>query len=230
MVLQPRNRIRFFESLFTDAHDVYIVHWQVLRLMPELADIEWFHVIGDECHALQNRKSKQTLAAKKLKAYYKTGLSGTPAYDKPDDLWNILNWLYPKFWSSFWRYYNEHVLFVESNGYRVIVGVHNVEKLQQEMSGFYLRRRKQDVLLDLPDKYYTEIQVPLDPKQKRAYDTMKRDMLAWVGENENEPIAAPVVIAQLTRMQQFSDAFGELEQFNYRKREVLTAELTSIPD
>jgi SNF2 family DNA or RNA helicase len=224
MVLQPRNRIRFFESLFTDAHDVYIVHWQVLRLMPELADIEWFHVIGDECHALQNRKSKQTLAAKKLKAYYKTGLSGTPAYDKPDDLWSILNWLYPKFWSSFWRYYNEHVLFVESNGYRVIVGVHNVEKLQQEMSGFYLRRRKQDVLLDLPDKYYTEIQVTLDPKQKRAYDTMKRDMLAWVGENENEPIAAPVVIAQLTRMQQFSDAFGELEQFNYRKREVLTAE------
>jgi len=216
--LNPRNRRDFLLSLFSDSHDVYVVHWQVLRLMPELAEIEWFHIIGDECHALQNRKSKQTLAAKKIRTYYKTGLSGTPAYDKPDDLWSILNWLYPKYYTSFWRYFNEHVLFVENNGYRVVVGVNNVEKLQEEMRGFYIRRRKQEVLLDLPDKYYTEVVVDLDPKQKRAYQQMKKDMLSWVGEHEDEPVVAPAVIAQLTRMQQFSDAYGELEHFTYREK------------
>lgn len=224
--LNPRNRKDFLLSLFTDSHDVYILHWQVLRLVPELAEIEWFHVIGDECHALQNRKSKQTLAAKKLKTYYKTGLSGTPAYDKPDDLWSILNWLYPKYWTSFWRYYNDHVMFVESNGYRVVVGVNNVEKLQKEMAGFYIRRRKQDVLLDLPDKYYSEHIVELDPKQKRAYQQMKKDMISWVGEHEDEPVAAPAVIAQLTRLQQFSDAYGELEHFTYREKTKHDAFLT----
>lgn len=216
--LNPRNRKDFLLSLFTDSHDVYVLHWQCLRLMPELAEIEWFHIIGDECHSLQNRKAKQTLAAKQLKTYYKTGLSGTPAYDKPDDLWSILNWLYPKFWSSFWRYYNDHVMYVESNGYRVVVGVNNVEKLQAEMRGFYIRRRKQEVLLDLPDKYYTEVSVELDPKQKRAYQQMKKDMLSWVGEHEDEPVAAPAVIAQLTRLQQFSDAYGELEHYTYREK------------
>lgn len=218
IALNPKNRKDFLQSLFSDSHDVYIIHWQVLRLLPELAEIEFFHIIADECHALQNRKAKQTLAAKAIKAHYKTGLSGTPAFDKPDDLWSILNWLYPKYWSSFWRYYNEHVLFVENSGYRVVVGVNNVEKLQEEMRGFYVRRRKQDVLLDLPSKYYSERLVELDPKQKRAYQTMKKDMLAWVGEHEDEPVAAPAVIAQLTRLQQFSDAYGELEHYTYRKK------------
>lgn len=220
--INPRNRLKFMEALFHDQADVYIVHWQAVRLMPELAEIEWFHIIGDEVHSLQNRKSKQTLATKKIKAIYKTGLSGTPAYDKPDDLWSILNWLYPKYWSSFWRYYDDHIKWIEQDGYRVIVGVNNVEKLQQEMSGFYVRRRKQDVLLDLPEKYYTEITVELDPKQKRAYQQMKKDMLAWIGEHENEPVVAPVVIAQLTRLQQFSDAFGELERFTLREKIMLT--------
>lgn len=216
--LNPRNRKVFLEALGHETHDVYIVHWQALRLMPELAEVEWFHVIGDEIHGAQNRKTKQTLALKKLKTYYKTGLSGTPAYDKPDDLWSILNWLYPKYWTSFWRYYDEHVLYVENGGYRVVVGVNNVEKLQKEMNGFYLRRRKQDVLLDLPDKIYSERVVELDPKQKRAYQQMKKDMLAWVGEHEDEPVVAPVVVAQLTRMQQFSDAYGELEHYTFREK------------
>lgn len=209
--INPKKRNEFMFKLFNDEADVYIVHWQVLRLLPELQEINWFHIIADECHALQNRKAKQSVALKTLKTWYKTGLSGTPAYDKPDDLWSVLNWLYPKHWSSFWRYFNEHVLFVEYNGYRTVIGVNNEEKLQREMAGFYLRRRKEKVLEDLPDKYYSERIVDLHPQQRRAYEQMKKDMLAWVGEHENEPVAAPVIIAQLTRLQQFSDAYGELE-------------------
>lgn len=210
IAIDPKKRQEFILSLLSDEHDVYLLHWQALRLMPELLGVSWFHVIADECHALQNRKTKQTLALKKIKTQYKTGLSGTPAFDKPDDLWSILNWLYPKYWSSFWRYYDEHVLSIEANGYKVVIGVKDVEKLQREMAGFYIRRKKEDVLLDLPEKYYSTIVVELDPKQKRAYQQMKKDMLAWVGEQENEPVVAPVIIAQLTRLQQFSDAYGEL--------------------
>lgn len=215
VVINPKKRNDFMFALFNDDADVFIVHWQALRLLPELEEIQWLHIIADEAHCLQNRKSKQTLALKKLDTFYKTALSGTPAFDKPDDLWSILNWLYPKYWSSFWRYYSEHVLFVEYNGYRTVVGVNNVEKLQKEMAGFYIRRKKEDVLLDLPEKYYSQRYVELHPKQKRAYDQMKKDMLAWVGEHEDEPISAPVVIAQLTRLQQFSDAYGEIEKFQY---------------
>lgn len=216
--INPKNRHWFREALFNDDADVFIIHWQVLRLMPELIEIEWFHIIADEVHACQNRKSKQTLAIKKLKTAYKTGLSGTPAYDKPDDLWSILNWLYPKYWSSYWRYFDEHIKYIQQDGFRVVVGVNNVEKLQQEMSGFYIRRRKQDVLVDLPEKYYTQIFVDLDPKQQRAYQQMKKNMLAWIGEHENEPVVAPIIVSQLLRLQQFASCYGELEHYLVRKR------------
>lgn len=211
--IDNRNREPFLQSIKREDADVYICHWQSLRLIvDEISRVNWFHVIADECHALQDRKSQQSKALKKLKTVYKTGLSGTPAFDKPDDLWSILNWLYPEHWSSYWKYYNNHILFTDYNGYRQIVGVANSRALQAEMAGFYIRRRKDEVMLDLPDKYNTRVEVDLHPKQKRAYESMRKDMLAWVGEMEDEPVPAPVVIAQLLRLQQFSDAFGQIDR------------------
>lgn len=209
MAINNKDRHPFIQALLDETHDVYIIHWPVVRLVQELQLVNWFHVIADECHGLQNRKAQQTKAVKRMKSWYKTGLSGTPAYDKPDDLWSILNWLYPKYWSSYWRYFDNHILWTDYSGYRQIVGIKNAEVLQQEMSGFYIRRKKSDVLLDLPEKYYTEIYVELDPKQKRAYEQMRKDMLSWIGDHEHEPLVAPVVIAQLIRLQQFACAYVE---------------------
>lgn len=210
IAIDNKDRSKFLKSLEAGDNDVYIVHWQGIRLMPELADHKWFHIIGDEIHAIQNRKTQQTKALKLIPTIFKTGLSGTPAYDKPDDLWSILHWLYPKYWTSYWKYYEKHVLYVDNNGYRVTVGVNNEKELQAEMATFYMRRRKQEVMPDLPEKYYSERIVDLHPKQRRAYEQMRKDMLTWVGEHEDEAVAAPVVIAQLTRLQQFSDAYGQI--------------------
>lgn len=211
VTINNKDRKPFIDAVLAGDGDVFICHWPALRLMPELEKRRWFHIIGDEIHAIQNRKSLQTRALKKITADNKTGLSGTPAFDKPDDLWSILNWLYPKFWSSYWSYYNKYLLVTSFNGYRQIVGIAHVDELQRLMSGFYLRRRKEEVLPDLPDKYYTTIEVDLSPAQERAYESMRKQMLAWVGEHEREPIVAPVVIAQLTRLQQFASAFAKID-------------------
>lgn len=208
--INNKDRKHFIEELTDDNYDVFICHWPILRRIPELTEVQWFHVIADEAHAMQNRKSKQTLAIKQIPAGYKSALTGTPAFDKPDDLWSILNWLYPKFWSSYWNYYNEHIIFSNYNGYKTVIGVNNPEKLQRQMQHFYVRRLKDDVLDDLPEKYYTEREVELHPQQARAYKSMKETMLAWIGNHEQEPVVAPIVIAQLTRLQQFAVAFAEV--------------------
>lgn len=218
--INNKDRSYFVDELAGDAYDVFICHWPALRLMPELTEVKWFHVIADEAHAIQNRKSKQSIALKEIPAGYKSALTGTPAFDKPDDLWSILNWLYPKYWSSYWKYYNDHIMFDNFNGYKTIVGVNNPERLQQEMEAFYIRRKKEDVLFDLPEKYYTQIDVELHPQQRRAYNSMKNDMLAWIGQQEHLPVVAPVVIAQLTRLQQFACAFAEWD--NDREKMMLS--------
>jgi SNF2 family DNA or RNA helicase len=210
IAINPRNRTPFETAVELGTHDVYIMHWDVVRIMPVLAQRKWFHVVGDEIHRIQNRQAKVSVAVKEIEATFKTGLSGTPAFDKPDDLWSVLNWLYPTYWTSYWKYFNHHVLWVDYNGYKTIIGVANEQELHDKMRGFYIRRKKEEVLTDLPDVYYTEKLVELTPKQRRAYNQMRDSMLSWVGENEDKPVAAPQVVAQLTRLQQFAAAHGEV--------------------
>lgn len=223
--IDNKNRRPFMESMdntfknaFGIGYDVFVMHYAAVRLEPDLGRYPWFHVISDEVHALQDRKSAQTKAVKKIQAFYKTGLSGTPVFNKPDDLWSILNWLYPKYWTSYWNYFKRYIKWVEYDGYRTIIGVNNEEELQKIMAGFFSRVKKRDVIPDLPDKYYSTIKTKMHPKQEKAYKQMKKDMLAWVGKHENEPVNAPVVLAQLTRLQQFASAYAEIVREVKRKK------------
>lgn len=229
MVINPKDRATFVQSFLKGKHDVYVCHWESLRLMPELRRIQWFHVIADEAHRAKNRKAQQTVALKKIPTANKLAMSGTLADNRPDDFWSILNWLYPRTFSSYWRFYNHHVIEVMHNEgwcqacdkqhkrtFKEVIGCAFEDELQQEIKPFYVRRLKEDVLKDLPEKYYTKIEVDLTPQQHRAYEEMRRHMLAWVGEHENEPLAAPVVIAQLTRLQQFACAYGKMESVRLR--------------
>lgn len=216
-VINNKNRKPFMADMkesFTSGsgYDVFIMHYPAIRLEKDVAKYPWFHVVCDEVHALQDRKSSQSKGVKLIPAFYKTGLSGTPVFNKPDDLWSILNWLYPKYWKSYWGYFKRYIKWVEYDGYRTVVGVNNEEELQEQIANFYSRIKKEEVLKDLPDKYYSTVRVQLHPLQSKAYKQMKKDMLAWVGQHEDEPVNAPVVLAQLTRMQQFASAYAEVEK------------------
>jgi len=193
---------------------VLIVNWEALARIPRLSVIEWDYVIADEAHYAKNRKVKRTKALKMLRAKHKRALTGTPLVNKPDELWSLLNWLYPDAYRSYWRFFERYVSYEIKYpyGYKEIRGVKNVETLRKEISAFTIRRLKKDVLPQLPDKYYTTLRVDLSPQQRRAYDAMKEDSLAWLEqEPQDQPLPAPTVLAQLTRLRQFASAYCTIE-------------------
>jgi len=237
-VINPKMRGKFIRELDSRYH-YYIIHWEGVRLVEELQKRSWWHIVADEAHRMKNRKAQQTWALKKLHTNYKTALSGTPADNAPQDLWSLLNWLYPKRWTSYWSYERKHVKYQwhqaasQANGFKCpvpncedfhkssfkkMVGVDYVDELHAEIAPYYMRRLKAEVISELPEKYYTQIEVDLAPKQRRIYDEMRHDMLAWIGEHEHEPIAAPIVVAQLVRLKQFALAYAELEEVQVRDR------------
>src|SRR5687767_4107956 len=240
VALDPKKRDEFAYAAKKGKGDVFICHWNSLRLIPDLKKIWWFHVIGDEIHRIKNKSAQQTMALKALHTSHKLGLSGTPADNAPQDLWSILNWLYPKTFSSHKKFVDRHVLWrqhttggdctaIEESGatcgkyhpraYREILGCAEVEELHRAIGSFYVRRLKEDVLKDLPEKYFTPIPVELHPQQRRAYDQMAKNMLAWIGEHEDEPVAAPVFISALVRLQQFACAYARVEYKLKRKKD-----------
>jgi superfamily II DNA or RNA helicase len=225
--INPKKR----ELLFKEEADVYIIHPEGLRLMEsELVTKQWLHFIFDEVHRIKNRKAKTSKAAVNVGkvAIYRTGATGTPVENMPAEMWHILKWLYPdaktrqaaglSHWTksllnSYWRFYERFVDYdVEPNyGYHTIKGTKNEQELRDLFGPLYVRRFKKDVQKDLPPVIRQEYKVDLYPKQRKAYDDMKKELLAWVGENEDQPIIAPVVIAQLVRLQQFTLGYGEIK-------------------
>jgi len=217
VAVDPKQRDKTWAYWCAIAGDVYLVHWQALRLMPQLHEGIWLHVIADEVHYAKNRKAQQTRALKAIKnVAIKTAMSGTPVINRPDELWSILNWLWPKRYTSYWKFFNRYVmtnnLYVRGRTVRQVIGPQNLDQLHTEIKPFFVRRRKEDVLPDLPEKYYTPHHVDLLPVQRRAYDLMRKEMIAWIGSQEEEVLPAPVVIAQLTRLQQFAVAFAEYDE------------------
>jgi len=200
--INPKDR-EAFKLALKQNYQIYLIHWDALRLVQEaLARTEWFNVIGDEIHRAKNRKSQMTRALKMMRPEHKFGASGTPADSKPHDLWSILHWLRPREYTSYWRFYKEHVEYETTpQGYHKIKGVKNVDKLLRDIKPFYLRRRKEEVLKDLPEKYYTTMWVDLTPQQRKAYDEMKKRMTTEL-EESGERVSTTAVIAQIIRLKQ----------------------------
>jgi SNF2 family DNA or RNA helicase len=229
-IIDPKNRNKSWNQFIKGEPGLFFCHWDVLRLLikePEFLKQPWAHVIADECHRAQNRKSQQTRALKKLKVGAKTGLSGTPITGYAEKYWSILNWMYPKDFTSYWRFFEEYVDYIELVGpngpYKKILGNKNTKELVALVAPYYVRHLKkeqccehhpQGVMPWLPDKYWSEEIVELGPQQRRAYDEMNKNMLAWVGANEDKPIITNMAIAQLMRLQQFAVGYADVDQFN----------------
>ena len=224
------SRQYFLDSLMMKSHHVYVMHWAAVNYMVEEFNkkkIIFSAVIADEVHVISNRLSKTKTELSKIKTYSKLGLSGTPCGDKPWQLWSILNWLDPVRYDSWWRFikryveeeYEEKERIRKSNGepytdkYRVFKTPKNLEGLHASIRPFYVRHLKTEqcclhhpngVMEWLPEKVYEELHVELSPKQKKIYDEMEANMVAWLGELEETPLIAPIVIAQLIRLSQMT--------------------------
>lgn len=222
-VIDRKNRDKFVEDIRKRRGDVFLMHWDALRLMPELQGFQFNLIVADEVHRASNRKAQATRALKRLNTHYKLGMSGTASGDQPQNLWSIVNWLWPKYYSSYWRFFKHYTVteVVYPQGYQKVVGVKNAQSLRKEMDPWYVRHLKREkccehhpegVMSWLPEKTYDALWVDLSPTQRRIYEAMRRNMVAWVNEHEDSPLVASVVVAQMVRLSQIALATPTIEE------------------
>src|SRR3990172_5314663 len=188
----PKSRIYVYESwhryedidLFKQENvDYYIVHWEGLRYVEnQLGRRIWECKIADEAHRMKNRKAQQSKIIRKIKANHRYALTGTPIINSPADMWAILNYLFPDRYRSYWRFFNEWVLAIprviagQIRGYEIL-GTRNPKAFRAELKGLVARRLKKTVQPELPPKLYTTLEVHLTPKERKAYEEMRKEMV-----------------------------------------------------
>src|SRR5678816_1591471 len=136
-----------------------IVNHEMLRVngrpaYRDLLDRKWDAVILDEAHKFQGRDSQQSKGAARLRSDMLLMLTGSPIWNKPDSIWNLLHLLYPARFSSYWRFVEEYCDVSRTPFGLEIVGVNasQLDRLRSIITPLLLRRRKQEVLPQLPKK------------------------------------------------------------------------------
>ncbi len=182
---------------------VYIMHWDVLSRWGGLTKIPWGALIVDEAHKQKNRKAQRTKALWKLSKGIPVIylLTGTPIVNQPDDLWSLLKTLYPKEYTSYWRFFKQYTLSEENiwGGYEIL-GVRDAEGLVDELSDKAFRRLKKDHLKDLPDKQHETVIIELSPVELKAYKEMSDYMITEV---EGEIVKTPSLMGQEMKLREF---------------------------
>ncbi len=193
------------EGLFRwEGVKVYIIHWEALRFNEEaLRSRYWAAVVADEAHRMKGRNTQQSKIIRKIPAARKYALTGTPIINRDDDIWAILNFLLPRQYGSYWRFMNEWMCYQKNVfGGMEYVRFKDVKAFRRELQTIMIRRRKEDVLPQLPPKVYTNLDVDLGPAQRRVYNEMRERYIAEI--NDDEVITAANALSKLVRLRQIA--------------------------
>ena len=140
--------------------DVIITTYATASLDAEKLNKENFTVaIYDEIQYIKNYKAITSDKMKSIKATMKIGLSGTPMENNISELWNVMDVLNPGIFgnhSSFLFRYRDK----------------NRDELKQILNMFILRRMKQNVLTQLPEKQEQIIYCDMDSEQRTLYTSI----------------------------------------------------------
>lgn len=240
VTIDRKNRGKFLKAIQEKRGDVFLMHWDALRLIPELTKLQFHCIIADEVHRASNREAQSTRALKSLHTNHKLAMSGTASGDQPQNLWSIVNWLWPSYYTSYWKFRRHYCIEEpqydkEGNkaGYSKIVGVKNQQGLANEMRPWYIRHLKRETCCEhhpdgvmswLPEKTYDKVWVDMSPTQKKFYDQMRKEMVSWVNKHEDTPLVAQIVVVQLVRLQQMALATPEVYEILVQAKDKETGE------
>lgn len=179
--------------------DIVVVTYTVVRLdASEFASVKWQGCVLDEAHIAKNPRTAIHKALKNMPREWTIALTGTPVENSLTDLWALLNLTSPGLLPAWPRFRERFVTPIEKQGEN-----HKLIQLQGAIAPFMLRRTKEAVATDLPEKIDMTLSIPLSPNARHYYErilTAQRarilGLLASTGRHHIE------VLSAMTRLRQ----------------------------
>ena len=188
-------------------------------------------VICDESHRIKKPTAKQSKYIHMLgdNASYRMILTGTPVQNNPLDFFSQYRFLNRNvFGQSFMRFRSRYAVM---GGYAVhgkpvqVVGYRNLDELTEKAYSCASRVTKADCL-DLPKQTFETRYVDMSHTGMKIYKEMKRESIAWLGEN---PVTASNVLSRLLILQRLTGGYIRADEES-TARQVDTSKLDALED
>jgi len=185
--------------------DVIITTYGTLRSdIKQFVDVSFDYVILDESQAIKNPESKVTKAAGLLKAKNRLCLSGTPLQNNTFDIFAQMNFLNPGMLGSVEFFKQEFSVPIDKFGEK-----EQKDHLRKLLYPFILRRTKEQVAKDLPEKQEMVLFCEMGEEQRKIYEAYRndyRDKILGVVEDQGIQKSQLTILQGLMKLRQICDS------------------------
>lgn len=192
--------------------DIIIINYDILgKHEPELLKANPQLIVFDESHKLKNHKAQRTITATRIAGMipHVVLLTGTPILNKPVELFSQLHILDPEEYAvtafmPFARKFCD-AKQVSIGGGRVawdMSGASNLDLLAQKLKTKMIRRTKEQVLPELPQK--RRIPFPIECDNMKKYEEQREAFKKWVIQNRGKDSANLDILPQIEYLKQMT--------------------------
>jgi len=184
-------------------YDVVITSYDLLKRDIEVYEeikAEFKFALIDEAQYIKNSNTQNAKAVKRLSAETKFALTGTPIENSLSELWSIFDFIMPGYLFSYHKFRKNYEVPIvkEKDAFAL-------SRLKMLIEPFVLRRKKKDVLTELPDKTVTVLYNEMEDEQKKLYlaylANIKKDLWQKLEEGPFEKNKLKI-LALLMRLRQ----------------------------
>jgi SNF2 family DNA or RNA helicase len=210
------------DELWKENSLYYLANYELLlKDLPEMQKIEWDFLIADEATRISNIKAKQSILIKKIKAKHILTLTGTPLNNKIEDVYNVIDLCNPGVLGNYWSFINKYCIkqniqlkdkinkdgkFIRGRKVSLITGYKNLGELKTTLSDFMIRRKKEEVLLELPPKLYETVYVEFTKEEKEIYKNVQENIVSELKELTIDKQYLNEAMVKIVRLKQVCDS------------------------
>ena len=178
-------------------YDVLVTSYSLLQGEEKLfTEKEFATIVLDEAQAIKNRATKRSKTVMDLKGDFRLITTGTPIENHLGELWNLFNFINPGLLGSYEFFNKKFAVPIEKHK-----ETDTRQTLQRLIKPFILRRRKNQVLDDLPEKTEITLTVEMSEEERAFYEAIRREALEKIesedGEIQNKRFR---ILAELTKL------------------------------
>ena len=183
-----------------ESYDVVVTSYDLLkRDIAEYEGHSFAYEIIDEAQYIKNHLSLAAKSVKLINAERKYALTGTPIENRLSELWSIFDYLMPGLLYGYEQFRSEFELPVMK-----LSQAEPMDRLRSMVTPFILRRKKADVLKDLPEKLEEIRYARMDEEQQKLYDAQVVHMKTRLEkQSDDEFMKSKIeILAELTKLRQ----------------------------